>query len=485
MDDFEQAEKASADSSRHKHKIGRMRRILADSMPFLQSRHFICSNLIVKWLDQLFNISSQGSTVRKELLAGIATFAAMSYILVVNPSMLAKTGMPQDALITVTAVAAAFGCFLMAWMTNYPIALAPGMGTNAYFTFVICIGMKVPWQAALAMTFWNGVIFLILSITGLRKKIAESLPNGMKVGIQVGIGFFIAFIGLKNVGIVVNDDATLVAVGSLKSPASILVIVGVILMTVLSIKKVPGAILFSILGITFLGFFISSGGSPITPTPSGIVSAPAGIGETFLQLNFWYPFQFWKEALPVILTLLILDLFDSIGTLVGLSRRAKLVDENGNMPNMGKALTADSIATMGGALLGTSTTTSYVESAVGIESGGKTGLTSVACGFCFLLALIFTPILTIVPAVATAPALVMVGVFMAQGLKELNFEDLSEVAPAFITMLMIPLTFSITEGIGIGLVVFVFVMILLNRMREVPLFSYLVAALFLVYYGLK
>ena len=454
-------------------------------MPHLQLWHFVCFSPPVKWLDQLFNVSSQGSTVRKELLAGLTTFAAMAYILVVNPSILAAAGMPQEALITVTAIAAALGCFLMAWMTNYPIALAPGMGTNSYFAFVICLGMGVPWQAALSMTFWNGLVFLILSVTGMRKKIAESLPNGLKVGIQVGIGFFIAFIGLKNVGIVVNHDATLVTVGSLKAPASILVIVGVIFMTVLSIKKMPGAILLSILGITVIGFFVTSGGAPITATPTGIISAPAGIGETFMQLDILYPFTYWKAALPVILTLLILDLFDSIGTLVGLSRRAKLLDENGNMPNMGKALTADSIATMGGALLGTSTTTSYIESAVGIESGGKTGLTAVACGICFLLALIFTPILTIVPAVATAPALVMVGVFMAQGLKELNFDDLSEVAPAFLTMIMIPLTFSITEGIGIGLVTFVFVMILLNRIKEVPIFSYLVTALFLIYYALK
>ena len=458
---------------------------ILDSMPYLQHRYLFCSNRIVKWLDQLFNISSQGSTVRKEILAGITTFAAMAYILVVNPSILSAAGMPQEALITVTAIAAALGCFLMAWMTNYPIALAPGMGTNSYFAFVICLGMGVPWQAALAMTFWNGLVFLILSVTGMRKKIAESLPNGLKVGIQVGIGFFIAFIGLKNVGIVVNHDATLVTVGSLKSPTSILVIAGIILMTVFTIKKIPGAILLSILGITAIGFFVTSGGMAITAAPSGIISAPAGIGETFLKLDIWYPFTHLADALPVVLTLLILDLFDSIGTLVGLSRRAKLLDEHGNMPNMGKALTADSIATMGGALLGTSTTTSYIESAVGIESGGKTGLTAVACGICFLLALIFTPILTIVPAVATAPALVMVGVFMAQGLKELNFDDLSEVAPAFLTMLMIPLTFSITEGIGIGLVTFVFIMILLNRMKEVPLFSYLVAALFLVYYGLK
>ncbi len=409
----------------------------------------------------------------------------MAYILAVNPSILAEAGMPREALITVTALAAALGCFLMAWLTNFPIALAPGMGTNSYFAFVICLGMGLPWQAALSLTFWNGVVFFLLSVTGLRRRIAESLPNGLKVGIQVGIGFFIAFIGLKNVGIVVGNDATLVTMGSLRSPAAVLVILGVVAMTILSIRKVPGAILLSILFIATLGLFIPSGGEKITAMPSGIVSAPTGIGETFLALDVLYPFKNLGSALPVILTLLVLDMFDSIGTLVGLARRARLMDKKGRMPKMGQALTADSIATIGGALLGTSTTTSYIESSAGIESGGKTGLTSVITGVCFLLALVFTPILTAIPNVATAPALVMVGVFMAQGLKELNFTDLSEVTPAFLTMLMIPLTFSITEGIGIGLVAFVAIMLLQGRFREVPLFSYLVAVLFLVYYGLR
>lgn len=409
----------------------------------------------------------------------------MAYILAVNPSILAEAGMPREALITVTALAAALGCFLMAWLTNFPIALAPGMGTNSYFAFVICLGMGLPWQAALSLTFWNGVVFFLLSVTGLRRRIAESLPNGLKVGIQVGIGFFIAFIGLKNVGIVVGNDATLVTMGSLRSPAAVLVILGVVAMTFLSIRKVPGAILLSILFITALGLFIPSGEEKITAMPSGIVSAPTGIGETFLALDMLYPFKNLGSALPVILTLLVLDMFDSIGTLVGLARRARLMDKKGRMPKMGQALTADSIATIGGALLGTSTTTSYIESSAGIESGGKTGLTSVITGVCFLLALVFTPILTAIPNVATAPALVMVGVFMAQGLKELNFTDLSEVTPAFLTMLMIPLTFSITEGIGIGLVAFVAIMLLQGRFREVPLFSYLVAVLFLVYYGLR
>ena len=439
----------------------------------------------MKWLDQYFEVTFRGSTLRKEILAGITTFAAMAYILAVNPSILAEAGMPREALVTVTALAAALGCFLMAWMTNYPIALAPGMGTNSYFALVICLGMGLPWQAALSLTFWNGVVFFLLSVTGLRRRIAESLPNGLKVGIQVGIGFFIAFIGLKNVGIVVGDEATLVSVGSLKSPTSIVVMLGVVAMAFLSIRKVPGAILLSILFLTALGLFIPSGGEKITTMPTGIVSAPTGIGETFLAFDVLFPFRNLGTALPVILTLLVLDLFDSIGTLVGLARRAKLMDETGKMPKMGRALTADSIATIGGSLLGTSTTTSYIESSAGIESGGKTGLTTVTTGVCFLLALVFTPILIAIPKEATAPALIIVGVFMAQGLKDLNFTDLSEVTPAFLTMLMIPLTFSITEGIGIGLIAFVAIMLLQGRFREIPLFSYLVAVLFLIYYGLR
>ena len=439
----------------------------------------------MKWLDQRFEVTLRGSTLRKEILAGITTFAAMAYVLAVNPSILAEAGMPREVLVTVTALAAALGCFLMAWMTNYPIALAPGMGTNSYFALVICLGMGLPWQAALSLTFWNGVVFFLLSVTGLRRRIAESLPNGLKVGIQVGIGFFIAFIGLKNVGIVVGDEATLVSVGSLKSPTSIVVMLGVIAMAFLSIRKVPGAILLSILFLTALGLFIPSGGEKITTMPTGIFSVPTGIGETFLAFDVLFPFRNLGTALPVILTLFVLDLFDSIGTLVGLARRAKLMDENGKMPKMGRALTADSIATVGGALLGTSTTTSYIESSAGIESGGKTGLTAVTTGVCFLLALVFTPILIAIPNEATAPALIMVGVFMAQGLKDLNFTDLSEVTPAFLTMLMIPLTFSITEGIGIGLVAFVAIMLLQGRIREIPLFSYLVAVLFLIYYGLR
>lgn len=441
--------------------------------------------LVAAMLDRLFNLKAAGTTVRSEVIGGITTFAAMAYILAVNPAILSNAGMPVPALITVTAVAAAIGCFLMAAMTNYPIAQAPGMGTNSYFAFVICLGSGLHWEAALSLTFWNGVLFLLLSLSGVRKQIAESLPNGIKIGIQCGIGFFIAFLGLKSVDIVVGHDATLVTIGDLKAPAALMVVCGIALMTFLTVKKKSGAILISIVALTVTGFFLSQGGSTITAMPEGIVSVPAGFGELFLKLDIFYPFTHITEIADELLTLLILDLFDSIGTLVGLSRRAKLVDENGRMPKMGRALTADSLATMTGALLGTSTTTSYIESAAGIESGGRTGLTSVVTGVCFLVALIFTPLILIIPAAATAPALVMVGIFMAQGLKELDFDDLSEVAPAFITMLMIPLTFSITEGIGLGLLIYSLIMLLNGKGKEAPLFSYGITLVFIIYYAFR
>lgn len=435
-------------------------------------------------LEKIFGLKAAQTTVKSELIAGVTTFAAMSYILAVNPAILSNAGMPVPALITVTAIAAALGCFLMAALTNYPIAQAPGMGTNSYFAFVICIGSGLPWQTALALTFWNGIIFLILSVTGLRSKLAESLPNGVKIGIQCGIGFFIAFIGLKSVGIVIDHEATLVSIGDLKAPASLMVVGGLALMTFLTIKKVSGALLITILGLTLIGLIIPSEGSMVTSIPDGIVSLPSGISETFLKLEILYPITHFPEIADVLITLLLLDLFDSIGTLVGLSRRAGLVKKDGTMPKMGKALTADAVATISGSLLGTSTTTSYIESAAGIESGGRTGLTSVVTGLCFLVALIFTPIILVVPAAATAPALVMVGAFMAQGLKELRFDDLSEIVPAFITMLMIPLTFSITEGIGLGLTLYSLILALSGRAKEAPILSYIISAVFIVYYAL-
>lgn len=421
---------------------------------------------------------------RREVIAGLTTFSAMAYILAVNPSILAAAGMPREALVTVTALAAALGCFLMAGLTNYPIALAPGMGTNAYFAFVVCIGMGLPWEVALALTFWNSVLFLLLSVTGLRQHLVEALPLSVKLGIQGGIGFFIAFIGLKNVGIITDNPATLVAAGDLTSAASILVLVGLIVMLLLTLKKIPGNLLWGILLITLLGLFIGAGeGQTVTARPDGVFSLPNGIGETFFALDWLYPLTHFTLVWEALLTLLILDLFDSVGTLVGLGRRARLMDAQGRMPRMSRALSADAVATMTGALLGTSTTTSYVESAAGIESGGRTGLTAIVVGVCFLLALFLSPIILIIPPAATAPALVMIGILMLQGLKFLDFDDLTQVAPAFITLFMIPLTFSITEGIALGLLTYVLLMLVSGRAKEVHPLSYVIGAIFLLYYA--
>jgi len=441
---------------------------------------------MLEFLDKIFGLSRNGSGLRQEFIGGITTFAAMAYILAVNPIILADAGMPREPLITVTALAAALGCFLMAGLANYPIALAPGMGTNAYFTYVICLGMDVPWQAALALTFWNGIAFLLLSVSGLREKLVDALPDSIKLGITAGIGIFIAFIGLKNVGIVVGDDATLVSVGNLTSPGSLLVLLGLVLIVGLVIKKVAGAILIAILSVTVIAFFVQSEGVPLAQWPNSLISLPAGISELFFAVDWSYPFrEFSGEVLTVLVTLFVLDLFDSLGTLIGLARRAGFIQEDGRMPRIGRALSADATATVAGALLGTSTTTSYVESAAGVEAGARTGLASVFTGICFLLALFLTPIISVVPAVATTPALVVVGLFMLQGLRDLDFDSLPVMAPALLTMIMIPLTFSITEGIGLGLLVHVSIQTVSGRAKQVPLLTWMLALGFVLFFAFR
>lgn len=433
-----------------------------------------------------FGVAESGSSLRRESIAGLTTFAAMAYILAVNPLILSDAGMPREALITVTALAAAIGSFLMAFIANYPIALAPGMGTNAYFAYIICIGMGVPWEAALSLTLWNGIIFLALSLSGLRRRLAEAIPDSIKIGITAGIGIFIAFIGLKNVGIVVGNDATLVSVGNLTSPGSILVLFGLVLMVGLILKRFPGAILIGILAVTVVSFFVPSGDGTVARLPESMVSLPHGIGEVFLAVDWLYPIRaFSAETLTVLITLFVLDLFDSTGTLIGLSKRAGFVGADGKMPRMGKALSADAGATIAGALLGTSTTTSYVESAAGVEAGGRTGLTSVVTGFCFLVALFFTPIILVIPAVAITPALILVGLFMMQGLSEMDFEDFPLMAPGILTMILIPLTFSITEGIGLGLLVYVVIECVRGNWRAVPGLTWMLAVGFVCFFALR
>lgn len=434
-------------------------------------------------IEKLFHLRENQTTVRREIIAGLTTFAAMSYILVVNPDILSDTGLDFQGLITVTALAAALGTLAMALLTNYPIALAPGMGLNAFFTYTVVLTQGIPVEAALGLVFWNGILFLGLSLTGVRARIANAIPYSLRIGVQCGIGLFIAFIGLQNAGLVIDHPVTLVTLGDLSNPGPLLTLAGLLLMLFLVYREVPGAIIIGILVLTFIGILLpGAGGGSITPMPQGVISAPQGIGETFLQLDLLYLFQYFTSVWPVLLALLFVDLFDTIGTLIGVSRRAKLLDEEENLPKMSRALTADATATTFGALLGTSTTTSYVESAAGVEAGGRTGLTGVTVAVCFLLALIFTPILTIIPPQATAPALILVGIFMVHGMSHLDFEDLTEVAPAFVTMLAMPLTYSISEGIGLGFITYVVVKGTTQRSSEVSLLTAILALVFLLHY---
>ncbi|HWA10864.1 MAG TPA: NCS2 family permease [Opitutaceae bacterium] len=432
-------------------------------------------------LQRFFKLDQAGTTVGRELQAGLTTFAAMAYILVVNPDILANTGMDKGALVTVTALTAAVATTLMALLTNYPIALAPGMGINAFFTFTICLTDKVPWQEALGMVFVNGVIFLLLSVTGVREKIVRAIPYSLKIAITCGIGLFIAFIGLKNGGVIVASPATYVSHGDFTSPPVALCLGGIVLTAILVARRVPGAIVLGIALITLFGFFVPAGGGKmVTPLPAGFFSLPHGIAPVFLQLRFgflgsWTAFQ---TALPLILTLLLVDMFDNIGTLIGVTKRAGYLDAEGNLPRAGRALVADSIATLLSALCGTSTVVSYIESASGVEAGGRTGLTTITTAALMLLALFLTPLILIVPAAATAPALVIVGIFMMQSVIEIDMADFRIAAPAVITLLAIPLSFSIAEGIGLGLITAALVALATGRARTFPAVGYVIAAVF-------
>jgi len=430
-------------------------------------------------LNRLYQLDANRTTVGRELQAGATTFAAMAYILAVNPSILAAAGMPQPALITVTALTAALATLLMGFMTNYPLALAPGMGINAYFAFTICLGLGVSWQSALGLVFVNGCIFLALSVTGIREKIISAIPHQLKLAITCGIGLFIAFIGLKNGGIVVSSPATFVTHGDFGTPGVLLCFAGILLTAALVARKIPGAIILGILAVTLAGLFVSDGkGGHVTTMPASLFSLPASPAPTLFQLNFDLLVQDFGKALPIILTLLLVDMFDNIGTLIGVTQRAGLLDASGKLPKAGKALVADSLAAILSSLLGTSTVVSYIESASGVEAGGRTGLTGAATAVLFLLALFLTPVILAIPAAATAPALVIVGIFMFMSVAEMKLDDFTEVAPIFLIIAGIPLSFSIAEGIGLGLITYAVLKLVTGRARDTSVLTYVLAAIF-------
>jgi adenine/guanine/hypoxanthine permease len=435
-------------------------------------------------LDRFFALSEHQSSFSREIVAGLTTFAAMAYILAVNPAILSQSGIDKGALVTATAIASAVMTMIMALVTNYPIALAPGMGVNAFFTYTICLSKGVPWQAALGYIFYSGLIFLVLSVTGLRQKLIVAIPLELKIAITAGIGFFIALIGLKNGGEIVANPATFVALGDLTKPAPWLVIIGIILTAILIARRLPGALILVIVLLTIIGLFVpaADGSGPLTKHPESIFNWPSSLAPTFLKLDLAYFWQHLLISIPLVLALLFVDLFDNMGTLIGVTKRAGLLDEKGNLPKLGRALLADACAAMFGSLLGTSTVTSYIESAAGVEAGGRTGFASIVTAICFLLALFLTPLILIVPAVATAPALVIVGAFMMQGLAELDLSDFTKAAPAFMTIIMMPFAFSISEGIAFGLLTYVAVKLGTGQSREIGVVTYILAALFLLHF---
>ncbi len=434
-------------------------------------------------LERIFRLRENGTTAGREVVAGLTTFAAMAYILAVNPAILKNAGMPEAALVTATASSAAVATILMALLTNFPLALAPGMGINAFFAFSICIGLGIPWQSALGLVFINGCLFLLFSVTGLRQRILAAIPYSMKTAISAGIGLFIAFIGLENGGLVVANPATLVSMGDISKPDVALFAGGVLVTCILISRGVPGAIIVSMGVVTAVGLFVPHGESGmVTKVPAAWISWPASLEPTFLKLNFDLIFTDHLKALPIILTLLLVDMFDNIGTLIGVTRRAGIMDAQGNIPRLGQALVADSAAAIISSLFGTSTVVSYIESAAGIQAGGRTGLTAITTAACFVLALFLTPVILMVPAAAVAPALVAVGLVMFQEVVHLDLSDFQVAAPAILTILMMPLSFSISTGIGLGLIVLSVLSLVSTTRRQATAVTHVLAIIFLLHF---
>ena len=427
-------------------------------------------------LESTFKLSEHGTTVRTEVLAGITTFLTMAYIMFVNPAILSATGMDQGAVFVATCLAAAIGSLIMGLYANYPIALAPGMGLNAYFTYGVVLGMGHSWQVALGAVFLSGVLFIILSLLPVREWVVNSIPKALKIAISAGIGLFLAIIGMKSAGLVVDHPATLVTLGDVTAPGVLLACAGFIAMVVLDHLKVPGAIILSILGVTLVGVVLG-----ISP-PGGIMSMPPSLAPTLMQLDIVGALNVGLVA--VIFAFFFVDLFDTAGTLVGVAHRAGLLDEQGRLPRLKKALMADSVATVVGSGLGTSTTTSYIESAAGIRAGGRTGLTACVVAGLFLLGLFFSPLAGTIPAYATAPALVYVACLMARGLAELDWEDHTESAPGVIAAITMPLTFSIAHGIAFGFISYVAIKVLSNQAGKVSVAVYVIAAAFVLKFAL-
>ena len=424
-------------------------------------------------LKKLFGFDPTKTSVKTEIIAGVTTFLTMSYILAVNPSMFGQLdGMPGGAVFTSTALAAIIGCLAMAFWGKLPFGLAPGMGLNAFFVYSVCMGMGYSWQFALTAVLIEGVIFIILTLTNVREAIVNAIPLSLRHAIGAGIGLFIAFIGLESAGVIVPDDATLVALGDITSGSALLALIGIIITGFLYARNVPGAILIGILVTMIIGI-------PMGVTEfQGVLSSPESIKPIFCQFEFENIFSL--DMLVVVFTFLFIDMFDTVGTLVGVCTKAKMVDEKGNIYRLRQAFMADAIATTFGSMLGTSTTTTYVESAAGVAQGGRSGLTAFAVACCFLIALFFSPLFLSIPAAATAPALVLVGLLMLEPIRNIPFEDFTESIPAFVCVIMMPLTYSISNGILLGMITYVLMNLVCGKFKKITPAMYILAFLFIL-----
>ena len=446
-------------------------------------------------MEKLFKLKEHNTTVKTEVMAGITTFLTMAYILAVNPNMLSASGMDNGAVFTATALASALATFIMAFWANYPIALSAGMGLNAYFAYTVCLGqlngIEDPWKIALAAVLVEGIIFIILSFFKLRETIVNAIPENLKYGITSGIGLFIAFVGLKGAGVVVSDDSTLVALGNFGRPEVALCLIGILVIAVMNHYNVKGSILWGILITWVLGIIAQltgwyvvdpdAGAASLIPSLSASSFIPPSISSTFCKFDFAWIGSHLSEFVVIVFSFLFVDMFDTIGTVIGVAEKADLLDEDGNLPRVGRVLMADAIGTVAGSMLGTSTVTSFVESSSGVAEGGKTGLTAMTTGILFLVALFLSPIFLAIPSFATAPALVIVGFFMASSIKKMEFDgDLADAVGGYLAFLMMPLTYSIANGIMFGVLAWFIIKVCTGQLKKIHPVMYIVCALFII-----
>ncbi|WP_373599896.1 NCS2 family permease [Paraclostridium bifermentans] len=427
------------------------------------------------FLEKAFKLNENNTNVKTEVLAGVTTFMTIAYILVVNPTILGQAGMDKGAVFTATAIASGIGCFIMGILANYPIILAPSMGINAFFTYTVVLGMGYTWQFALCAMFIEGVIFVLLTVTNIREKIIECMPDVLKHAITAGIGLFITFIGLVNAGIVTQGGA-IISLGNIKSPVVLLAIIGLMIAATLLIKNVNGAFLISIVITSAIGMIFS-----IVPMPTGVIDLPPSIQPVFMKVFDVSRSQIFSlDMVVIVLTLLFVNMFDSIGFLLGIAQKADLLDENGNMPNVKKALLAESVSTTISSVLGTSTLATTVESGSGIAVGGRTGLTACVTGILFFISLFFAPLFVSIPTQATAPILILVGFLMASSILRINFDDFTDAIPAFITFVMMPLAYSVADGIMFGIISYTFLKLVSGKKEDAKLSLIILSVIFIL-----